>query len=332
MPMNGGSRNQYASQNLHSLAHASGYLKVRTPGLTPLGSPGLFRFGVVLQVAGIRAGGTILDGNWYRTESHCTETHHAETPHAEPHCTETPRAETPRAETLRKLRQICRGTAKPFIPLSDQPLRLSTGLSALDALLPGGGLEPGWIVEWLSPVEGCGAAVLALQGVRPALQRRPVWAVVDGTGEFHPSAAWGWGVSLDTLLWLRPSSVADTAWTIEQCLRCPAVGVTWFQADLLPDRVLQRWKIAAGTGGGIGILFRPARAARNASWADVRWLVQPRPAAVAQGRRVRVELLSCRGECRAGDSIELDVCDAAGHVRLVSSVAGAAPAIRAAGA
>jgi len=45
-----------------------------------------------------------------------------------------------------------------------------------------------------------------------------------------------------------------------------------------------------------------------------------------------VELLSCRGECRAGDSVELEVCDASGDVRLVSTVAGAATATRSVGA
>ena len=238
-----------------------------------------------------------------------------------------------RAETIRALRQLCRGTARSFTSSLEESPRLSMGLAALDALLPDRGLEPGWLVEWLAPVEGCGVSVLALQGVRPALARQQVWAVVDGTGEFHPPAAQGWGISLETLLWLRPSSVADAAWTVEQCLRCPAVGVTWFQAERIPDRVLQRWKIAAEIGKGIGVLFRPARAARNASWADVRWMVQPRPMnTTASGRRMRVELVSCRGGCHGGGSVELEVCDATGDVRLVSSLATATSPRRAAGA
>lgn len=231
-----------------------------------------------------------------------------------------------RAETLRALRKLCRGTDRQFVRPSDEPPRLSTGLPALDSLLPDQGLQPGCLVEWLASVEGCGAGLVALQGVRSALQRQPVWAIVDCTGEFHPPAAHGWGVSLETMLWLRPSSVADAAWTVEQCLRCPAVGITWFQADSLPDRVLQRWKIAAETGGGIGMLFRPAQASRLASWADVRWLVQPRPVMTTGKRRVRVELVSCRGECHVGASVELELCNATGDVRLVSTMADTAPA------
>lgn len=234
-----------------------------------------------------------------------------------------------RAETLRALQQICRGTAKSFLRQSEERPTLSTGLAVLDSLLPDRGLPPGTMVEWLVPVEGCGAVLIALQGVRCALQRQPVWAVVDDRGEFYPAAAQGWGVSLETMLWLRPSSVADRLWAVEQCLRCPAVGVTWFQAESLPDRVLQRWKIAAETGGGIGVLFRPARAARFPSWADVRWLVQPRPTVAKGRRRLRIELSFCRGVCQSGAWAELEVCDATGDVRLVSSVAGPASAVRA---
>ncbi len=250
-----------------------------------------------------------------------------------------------RAETLLALRNICRGTARSLGRSTDERLRLSTGLPGLDSLLPDQGLEPGWVVEWLAPVEGCGVAVLALQGVRTALGRQSAWAVIDGgrddfrkvgnpegsTGKFYPLAAQGWGVSLESLLWLRPSSVADAAWAVEQCLRCPAVGVTWFQSDLVPDRVLQRWKIAAETGGGIGVLFRPSKAARQASWADVRWLVHPQPSVNAGRQRVRVELLSCRGACRLGESVDLDVCDVTGEVRLVSTVTSTASAVRSIG-
>jgi len=233
-----------------------------------------------------------------------------------------------RVETLRALRQLCRGAVR-VVP-SDKPPRLSTGIPALDGLLPDGGLEPGSLVEWLAAVDGSGAASLALQGVRPALEQHSVWAVVDPTGEFHSPAVHGWGVPLESLLLLRPTTVAETAWTVEQCLRCPAVGVTWVQIEVLPDRVLQRWKIAAETGGGLGVLFRPARTQRQTSWADVRWLVRPRPESGTTGRRVHVELLTCRGTF-AGGSVELDVNDATGDVCLVSAVADPTIARRAAG-
>ena len=216
-----------------------------------------------------------------------------------------------RAETLRALRQLCGKVARPHEPEAEH--RLSLGIPVLDALLPGRGVERGSLVEWLAPVEGSGAATLALQGVRSALEQHRVWAVVDAAGEFHPPAARGWGVPLESLLLLRPTSVADVVWTVEQCLRCPAVGVTWFRAEQLPDQVARRWKLAAEIGGGVGVLFRSETAARRASWADVRWRVQPRAAVRTTGRVVRVELVSCRGAF-AGGSVELDVNDATDEI------------------
>lgn len=234
-----------------------------------------------------------------------------------------------RVEILQALRQVCRGTAT--VVSRQRPRRISTGIPALDGLLPGGGLEPGSLVEWLATVEGSGAASLALQGVPSVLGQGTVWAVVDPTGEFHSPAVLGWGVPLDSLLLLRPASVADTAWAVEQCLRCTAVGTTWVQIETVPDRVLRRWKIAAETSGGLGVLFRPGRMRQHTSWADVRWLVQPRPEVNTTGRRLRVELLACRGTF-AGGSVELDVNHATGDVCLVSAVASPATACRASGA
>lgn len=234
-----------------------------------------------------------------------------------------------RAETLRALRQLCGKVARPHEAEAEH--RLSLGIPALEVLLPGRGLERGSLVEWLSPVEGSGVATLAMQGALAALEQHRVWAVVDATGEFHPPAARGWGVPLESLLLLRPTSVADAVWTVEQCLRCPAIGLTWFRTEHLSDQVARRWKLAAEIGGGLGVLFRPEAAARHASWADVRWRVQPRGAVRSTGRVVRVELVSCRGAF-AGGSVELDVNDATGDVRLVSAVAGATTAVRAAGA
>ncbi|MBM4076198.1 MAG: hypothetical protein FJ267_11180, partial [Planctomycetes bacterium] len=261
------------------------------------------------------------------------------------------------AEILRSLRQICRGLARPIS--SDSSQCFSMGIPSLDNLLPNGGIECGSLVEWLSPVEGCGAAVIALQGVRVVVDRSLVWAVVDAVGDFHPAPVCGWGISLESLLLVRPKSVSDALWAVEQCLRCPGIGITWFIASFssswrLPDRVLRRWKIAAESGKGLGILFRPLQSSQNASWADVRWKLQAidgsrmgdryqaqkdrvkNQSARSNGglrvtddwqanscqandwpakrcRRVRVELLACRG-IFPGASVELDVNDATGDV------------------
>lgn len=222
------------------------------------------------------------------------------------------------AETLHALRRICKTGA--HLVQADPLPRIPFGIPALDELIPGRGMEPGSVVEWVMPTDGCGAEVLALQSMRGKLHSCRLWAVVDPQGEFHPPAACGWGLPLDFLLLLRPTSVADAIWTVEQCLRCPAVGFTWFSPDRLADRVVQRWKRAAELGGGIGMLFRPGDTVCRSSWADIRWSVHSRLKQDAVGRIVRVELAFCRGGFSSG-AVDLELHDATGDVCLVPSVA-----------
>ena len=119
-------------------------------------------------------------------------------------------------------------------------------------------MRPGGIVEWLVAGEGAGAVTLALQMIAQSIRRPGVWAVVDlarefycrlgPVGEFHPSK----------ILVIRPATLQETCWSIEQCLRCPGVSATWAWVDQrFPARVHRRWQMAAETGGGVGMFFRP---------------------------------------------------------------------------
>jgi protein ImuA len=202
------------------------------------------------------------------------------------------------------------------------------GLPALDRLLPPAARRTGILVEWLSEDAGSGAATLAMQGVRKHLdQHSGAWAVIDCGGDLNPVAAAGWGIDPQRLLVIRPSGPTEVWWSTEQCLRCAGVAVTWCWARELPERVVQRWKRAVEEGGGVGMLFRPASVRRQPSWADVRWLVRALPNADFQGRRIRVELLSCRGGF-GGAAIDLEIDHAAGAVRVVPELASATSAAR----
>src|SRR4051812_43211982 len=65
----------------------------------------------------------------------------------------------------------------------------STGLPPLDALLPGGGLGPGTLVEWFAPGPGSGAGMLALAAVRAACdgagRERLAWVACDRSRRFY---------------------------------------------------------------------------------------------------------------------------------------------------
>jgi hypothetical protein len=87
------------------------------------------------------------------------------------HCADGSQAE--REELLRKLRAqlggaVALGSAVDGPNGEASPPVFSTGVAALDRLLPGGGLQHGMLVEWLAELPGCDAATLGLLAAREA--------------------------------------------------------------------------------------------------------------------------------------------------------------------
>lgn len=192
------------------------------------------------------------------------------------------------------------------------------------------GVRPGGIVELLMEKEGAGAVTLALQVVVQSSGGRGVWAIVDPAQECYVAALSGWGIQPARTLVLRPGSLQETCWAIEQCLRCPGVRTTlaWLDKQI-PARVHRRWQLAAEVGGGIGLFFRPVWARREPIWADSRLLVTPMAGGQGESRRIDIEVLYRRGGFGgSGQAWEID--HATGHVRLVSQMANPAAAARAA--
>ena len=157
-------------------------------------------------------------------------------------------------------------------------------------------LRPGGIVEWLVAKEGAGAVTLALQLLSQSSAGGGAWAVVDTARECYVPALSGWGIDPKKILVIRPATLQETCWSIEQCLRCPGVSATWAWVDQrIPARVHRRWQMAAETGGGVGMFFRPAQARREPIWADLRLMVTPGPGGQGETRRLHIETLYRRG-------------------------------------
>jgi protein ImuA len=225
-------------------------------------------------------------------------------------------------ERLRQMERSCR-------PAGERTF--STGITALDRLLPDGGLKNGTLIEWLSDGEGTGAATLALLIAAETLKQGGALVVVDERGEFYPPAAAGITIALEQMVVVRPRGAREALWSVEQALRSRAAAVVLSWAGRLNDRVFRRWQLAAETGGGVGFLLRPLTCRGEPSWAEARLLVEALPAsAPAQGRRLRVVLLHGRG--KAGSEVELELSDETGDVRVVSRLAVAKAPPRAAGA
>ncbi|RKH57627.1 ImuA family protein [Corallococcus aberystwythensis] len=98
---------------------------------------------------------------------------------------------------------------------------LRTGVDAVDALLPQGGLPLGTSVE-LCGEAASGRTSLALRAVASAHRELRLCAWVDGPRELYPPAAAALGVDLERLLVVRPRAFAQRVWSTVQLARSGA--------------------------------------------------------------------------------------------------------------
>jgi len=229
-------------------------------------------------------------------------------------------------------------------PEDERPV--STGSTALDRLLPAGGLRRGTLVEYLTPAPVSGAGTLALAAAREACRQGLAFVILDRrivarsaseghrSCHFYPPAAAAWGIELSKTLVLRPASDADALWALDQALRCPGVGAVWAACDRLDVRDFRRLQLAAECGGTLGLLLRPARSRGQPTWADVQLEVRRtkyevrkrqntifRPSSFNRPSffdlwQIRVELARCRG-APGGKVVLLELDEAAGIWREV---------------
>ena len=152
---------------------------------------------------------------------------------------------------------------------------MTSGFEVLDQVLPQGGLEAGSLVEWLSGGPGSGTLPLALQMARQVCGEDSLLVVVDRAKRFYPPALEAWGFSLERFLWVRPESVEDERWAVDQALRCSGVSAVWCSMGTLDSRWLRRFQLAAESGGTLGLLERPLSVQGQPSWADLQIVARP---------------------------------------------------------
>src|SRR6202795_3192417 len=153
----------------------------------------------------------------------------------------------------------------------------STGRSALDGRLAGGGWPTASLIEVLLETTGLGEVQLFLPALVECQQRidgEVPWLVwIARPNEPYAPALAECGIELSRLLIVRPASATEALWAAEQALSsgvCAAV-LLWLQGT--DDRWLRRLKLAAEAGGALGILFRPERHRFESSPASLRLVV-----------------------------------------------------------
>jgi len=175
---------------------------------------------------------------------------------------------------------------------------IPTGLRALDAALPRGGLPLGAITEIVSDGAGVGAMTLAMRTLRHcrlsivdcrlgevtsplAIDNRQSTidnssvVFIDTCGDFYPPAVAAFGLSLDRLIVVRPRSERDALWATDQALRCSVVAAVIAPLRRLDERASRRLQLAAESSGVLGLILRPARD-RVKTFAAVRMMIDCR--------------------------------------------------------
>ena len=212
----------------------------------------------------------------------------------------------------------------------------STGCSTIDGCLPCGGYESGTIIEYLQNAAGSGATTLALCAAREALTATDRFCVVvDWRQQFYPPAAAALGLDLKRIVIVRPTTLADRLWAIDQALRSPSIVAVIAEVEQLDDHAARRLQLAAESGGGLGLLVRHVHQRHQPSWAEVQWLVRPMlrasnpnsPSSVAAiatpaHRPLQLELLRVRGG-QSGTSVQVQVNAMNGRVEPSTAAAAA---------
>ena len=168
---------------------------------------------------------------------------------------------------------------------------LPTGFAVLDAHLPGYGWPRTGLIEILVSRFGSGELYLLLPALaaltRAAAARWCVW-VAPPLMPFAPALV-SQGIVLDRVAVVGG---ARPLWALEQALGSGACDVVLAWARQPKAREIRRLQLAAERGRTLGVLFRPRRAAREATAAVLRLSLQPITAGV------RITLLKGRGAMR----------------------------------
>jgi protein ImuA len=186
---------------------------------------------------------------------------------------------------LEELRQQLKALQKPA-GLEDGPGTLPLGIAAIDDVL-GGGLARGALHEIAAPAEAHLAAATGFTlGLIPAASR-VLW-VAEDMARMESGAPYGAGLDAFTLaperlLTVTVSRPRDLLWTMEEALRCHAIGavIGEIRHGTLDAVAVRRLSLAADDSGALALLLR-AKPGDDASTAATRWIVGAAPSSHAK--------------------------------------------------
>ncbi len=155
---------------------------------------------------------------------------------------------------------------------------IPTGYAALDQLLPGNGWPGQGLTELLYRQPGIGELRLLGPGLAHLSQqdKRRILLINPPFIPYAPGLA-GLGIHLSSILVVRPETAADSLWVAEKALASESCCAVLLWPDAIATRDVRRLQLAGKSGQCLGILFRPARTAKQASPAELRIELKPGP-------------------------------------------------------
>ncbi|MFT7132093.1 MAG: hypothetical protein ACI81O_000801 [Cyclobacteriaceae bacterium] len=187
---------------------------------------------------------------------------------------------------------------------------IPTGYTELDQQLPGAGWPTAGLTELLHDQPGMGELRLLAPALAQLSEQQSRWLlwVSPPYLPYAPALA-QLGINPASLLIVRPTTVSDSLWVMEQALASESCSAVLAWPQQINEKQIRRLQLASKTGQALGLLFRPSSAARQSSPAELRLRLFPQAVTPLKERStIGIQILKRRGSWRS-DTFMLDLDD-----------------------
>lgn len=194
---------------------------------------------------------------------------------------------------------------------------------SLSGLLPDKAFQTGSIVEWTAEQSGSHAISVAVASVKDAISPARPLVIIDTRHHLYLPSLVASGIALDATLVIRPQTLPDALWAMEQALRCQGAAIVLHIGLEVPPRqasmTFRRFQLAAEHGQTLGMFVSHDASQEYSRWVDLRLRVEPLAASGVNGqRRLRVRLEDSRShgrmESHGSKNVVLHLDDLTGQI------------------
>ena len=189
----------------------------------------------------------------------------------------------------------------------------SSGFSALDAELTGGGWPRAGLAEILHDQQGLGELQILAPALAAMSMQENRWvAWIQPPAIPYAPALEQRGINSQRMLMIHPKTHADALWAAEQALSCGncSAVLIWLDEAQLKHQHTRRLQIAAKRGASLACLFRHTDAQQQASAAQLRIALHTPAVATNSAQHLQIDIIKRRGGwARQGIELQLNPND-----------------------